>query len=157
MTESSKTKPERSSRLLLAFGVLAALVGAGILGFLVGVSSAHTDREADVARAESFRQSLIRARISASRRAAAKGREAGLEAGRAAAEHAGKARGEDDGRSEAAAQQAAIAAAEAEAAAEVEAQERAENCGAPLFVEGYCPTDAEIEQENQAESEGGIP
>lgn len=52
---------------------------------------------------------------------------------------------------------AEIAQEEAEAAAQAEAEERAENCGAPLFVEGYCPTDEEIEQENLAESVCGSP
>jgi hypothetical protein len=36
--------------------------------------------------------------------------------------------------------------------AALEAAERARNCGAPLFVDGYCPTDEEIAAENQIES-----
>jgi hypothetical protein len=36
--------------------------------------------------------------------------------------------------------------------AEAQAAERAANCGAPLFVSGYCPTDDEIARENSAES-----
>jgi hypothetical protein len=32
------------------------------------------------------------------------------------------------------------------------AGERAKNCGAPLFVNGYCPTDEEIEREGDAEA-----
>jgi hypothetical protein len=50
------------------------------------------------------------------------------------------------------AQEQAEAAAAAQVAAEAEAAERAANCGAPLFVEGYCPTDEEIARENAAES-----
>jgi type II secretory pathway pseudopilin PulG len=47
----------------------------------------------------------------------------------------------------------AVAAAEAQRQAGIQAQatERAENCGAPLFVNGYCPTDEQIATENQAE------
>ena len=45
-------------------------------------------------------------------------------------------------------------AAEASRQSEIQAQaaERADNCGAPLFVTGYCPTDEEIAYESQAES-----
>jgi hypothetical protein len=63
--------------------------------------------------------------------------------------------GKVSGTAEVEAQLAAAAEAEAEAdrlAALEEARERAANCGAPLFVDDYCPTDAEVALEAQAES-----
>lgn len=76
----------------------------------------------------------------------------GLERGKSQAKHAGTRRGGGAGEAEVEAELAVIAQEEAEAAAQAEAEERAANCGAPLFVEGYCPTDEEIEQESLAES-----
>jgi hypothetical protein len=52
-------------------------------------------------------------------------------------------------------QQAAIAEAaelERQRAIEAEQAERARNCGAPLFADGACPTDEEIEREQNLES-----
>ena len=56
----------------------------------------------------------------------------------------GDGRGRAAGAGAAEHQQAAIAEAEAaerQRLEEAEAAERAANCGAPLFVDGYCPTD----------------
>jgi len=52
------------------------------------------------------------------------------------------------------AEAAAAAAAEAaqQAAIQARAQERAANCGAPLFVDGYCPSDEEVAAGGQSES-----
>jgi hypothetical protein len=79
----------------------------------------------------------------------------GLADGRAKGRLAGAEIGAKDGGSDAQAQLAAIQQQQVEAeqaAAAAEAAERQANCGAPLFVEGYCPTDEEIAQESQTSS-----
>jgi len=78
-----------------------------------------------------------------------------MKQGKRAGVAAGERRGNAVGGSDAEAELAAAAEAEAEAAeaaALAETQERAANCGAPLFVDDYCPTDEEIARENSAES-----
>jgi hypothetical protein len=136
---------------LVGLAIFSALAISGAIGFLVAFAFASSDSEARQAKAASFRLARKQAQASAFRRAAVRGRQAGIKVGRQSAKWEAGTQGRQNGEAEAEAQLAAIAAAEAEA------QERAENCGAPLFVEGYCPTDAEIEQEDQAESEGGLP
>jgi len=52
-------------------------------------------------------------------------------------------------------QQAAIAQAEElerQRAVEAEQAERAENCGAPLFVDGSCPTDERLSVEGRVDA-----
>ncbi|HEU4739588.1 MAG TPA: hypothetical protein VFS54_10980 [Solirubrobacterales bacterium] len=134
-----------------------AVVAATAIGFALGSSAAPNQQEADDARAESFRAAFSSSKASAFRQARRRGTVKGLKQGRARAKQVGLRRGDDAGAKEAGVVLAEIAQEEAEAAAQAEAEERAENCGAPLFVEGYCPTDEEIEQENLAESVCGSP
>jgi hypothetical protein len=134
-----------------------AFVAAGAIGFALGSSAAPDQQEADDARVESFRAAFTSSKAAAFGQARRRGVTKGLKQGRARAERVGLRRGDDAGAKEAGVVLAEIAQEEAEAAAQAEAEERAENCGAPLFVEGYCPTDEEIEQENLAESVCGSP
>ncbi len=140
----------------IAAAGLAFLAFAAI-GLALGSSAAPDGREADDARAESFGTAFASSKAAAFRQASHRGTVRGLKQGRARAERVGLRRGDDAGTKEAGVVLAEIAQEEAEAAAQAEAEERAENCGAPLFVEGYCPTDEEIEQENLAESVCGSP
>lgn len=140
------------SRIFLIVAAALALIAAGAIGFSSGASSAPDQRDADQARMEGFRAAFIVARTEAFGEARQTGAAKGLARGRMKAERAGERQGEDKGAADVEAELELIAREEAEAAAQAEAEERAENCGAPLFVEGYCPTDEEIEQENRAES-----
>jgi hypothetical protein len=117
-------------------------------GYLIGSSSAPSVEDAGKQRASAFVSARKDAMDVAYRRSAAQGRHSGIRAGRRSARRSGEAKGGNAGEGGANAELAAIADSEAQA----EAEERAENCGAPLFVDGYCPTDAEIEQEGLAES-----
>lgn len=140
------------SRGFLAVVTALVLIGAGAIGFGLGGSSAPDQRDADEARMEAFRAAFSASRTAAFGQARQRGTAKGLARGRSKATRAGKQRGDDKGAAAVEAELERIAQEEAEAAAQAEAEERAENCGAPLFVEGYCPTDEEIEQENRAES-----
>jgi hypothetical protein len=131
----------------IASATALSLAGAGIIGFMVGSSGAPTQRDAAEAHKEGFRSAFTESRTTAFGQARRSGALKGRERGRSQAKRAGAQGGED-----AKAQLAKIAQEEAEAAARAEAEERAANCGAPLFVEGYCPTDEEIERESLAES-----
>lgn len=132
--------------------IVLALVAVGAIGFGLGASAAPDRSDADEARLESFQAAFTSSQAKAFGQARQKGMAKGLARGRLKAEQAGERRGEDGGAADVEAELEQIAQEEAEAAAQAEAEERAENCGAPLFVEGYCPTDEEIEQENRAES-----
>lgn len=137
-------------------GITAAavvvLVGAGALGFSLGSAGTADERDAKEAQADAFSSAFADARTAAFETARRTGTAKGLARGRARAQRAGEKRGTEAGSAKAEAELERIAQEEVEAAAQAEAEERAENCGAPLFVEGYCPTDEEIEQENLAES-----
>lgn len=128
------------------------LIAAGAIGFVLGASSAPDQRAAGEARMESFRAAFTASRAEAFGKARQTGTAKGLTQGRLKAKRAAERQGDDKGAADAEAELERIAQEEAEAAAQAEAEERAANCGAPLFVEGYCPTDEEIEQENRAES-----
>ena len=135
--------------------VVVAVFGVG--GYLVGASGSSSTSEAENVEQKEFRHArafAFAAARSRSRRVSfSVGVKRGKRMGQDEGTHAGAAAGNHDAHAEL----AAIEAAEAEAAAEAEEAEeaRAEGCHVPLFVDGYCPTPAEIEQENQAEAEGG--
>ncbi|MDQ2630219.1 MAG: hypothetical protein M3Y75_04470 [Actinomycetota bacterium] len=128
------------------------LLAAAAIGFGLGASGAPDQQAADKARLEGFRAAFTASRTAAFGQAQRTGMAKGFSRGKLRAERAGKRRGEGTGAADAEAELERITQEEAEAAAQAEAEERTENCGAPLFVEGYCPTDEEIEQENRAES-----
>jgi len=126
------------------FGIIIGLVAAlacAAGGYAIGAASAPTTDDAAAATTEAHDDAFSESRSSAHDEALDRGHQAGEEAGRQAGEAAGKQAGQGAGAS----------SADAELAA-AEAAERAANCGAPLFVTGYCPTDEEIAAENQAES-----
>ena len=138
--------------LLIVLGFLLVLALAATTGFAIGSSSAAGRDEAAAMRKQSYRAAFRDSRSDAMAKARRAGVASGLARGAARAMSAGAQRGTRIGSAEAEGELERIATQEAEAAAQAEAEERAANCGAPLFVEGYCPTDEEIEQENLAES-----
>lgn len=140
------------SRGFLLVATALVLLGAGVIGFGLGSSGAPDQRDADEARMEGFQAAFAASRAEAFDQARQRGTVKGLKRGQLNAVRAGERRGDDQGAAAVEAEIERIAQEEAEAAAQAEAEERAENCGAPLFVEGYCPTDEEIEQESRAES-----
>jgi hypothetical protein len=142
----------RALKVLLATSLVVVATGAG---YFVGVTGAPDKDDAAQARSAAEdtarRGAYARAFGSARRR----GEEEGSTAGRRHGQAAGRRSGEGAGAAAAQAELASAAEAEAQAAREAavaEAQERAANCGSPLFLPGYCPTDAEVAQENQAEA-----
>jgi hypothetical protein len=139
-------------RAAIAVTAAAALGLVCGVGFLFGSSAAPTETEANIERRKSFTEARRQAAAAAFKKARDKGLATGRRAGRREAVTAAAKKGETAGTQDAKAKLAAIAQEEAEDAARAEAEERAENCGAPLFTPGYCPTDEEIEQENLAES-----
>jgi hypothetical protein len=134
---------KRTTVVVMVASVLAVLLGVG--GYALGAATAATEDEAASVRNDAQAEAFEEARSSAKDEALARGLRAGQEAGDRAGELAGSDAGQGAGSSSANAEVAAAAAA-------AEAAERAQNCGAPLFVTGYCPTDEEIAQENQAEA-----
>jgi hypothetical protein len=146
-------EPSSARRITALTAGAAVIVGlAAGLGFVLGSDAAPTDEQARAERRQGFAAALEDAKSEALQRSRPRGLIAGRKVGQAEARRVAKRRGSSDGSSEAEAKLAAIAQEEAEAAARAEAEERAENCGAPLFTPGYCPTDEEIEQEGLAES-----
>lgn len=137
----------------VAVGLLAAILA--VAGYAIGAARAPTDVEAALERAQAERRAFVQAQQQASQKAKPIGYKAGRQAGERRGRRVGQARGER-ARQKAAAQQkeqqAQAAEAERQQRIEQRVQERAENCNAPLFADGYCPTDEEIERESQAES-----
>jgi hypothetical protein len=138
----------------LAISVLV-VAAAAVGGYALGAADAPTMEESEQAELQAFTEARRGAFETAFERLRQRGHTSGLEEGQSQGQAAGARRGTGAGEAAAQAELTEIAAAEAEAerqAALAEAQERIENCGAPLFVDGYCPTDEEIELESQAES-----
>ncbi len=151
--------PTRRKPLLVVLLVAVLAAGTGVGGYAIGASGGE---DLDAARERGARAGEREGRERGERRGIAVGREAGEKAAyRTAYRKASKRRYKTElaaaerraavaAREAAAAQQAA--AARQAAAQRAEAEERAENCNAPLFVPGYCPTDEEIETEQSAEA-----
>jgi hypothetical protein len=140
---------------LLGLVAIALVAAASTAGYLLGHSRTPDRSDAASARKLAFSTRAHRAEASTRRVARSKGIQAGLAEGRTSGKTAGERHGAGEGEAQAQAELAAQAEAAAEAerqAALEEVQERSANCGAPLFTNGYCPTDAEVEQENQAEA-----
>ncbi len=138
-------------RWIAASGVvLLGLAAAG--GFLLGQDDAPTKTDAAMDRKQSFGSAMKTSFAVAFPEAKSQGAKAGLKKGRKSGEKDGGAVGSEKGAENAQDELDLIAAEQARLAAEAEAAERAANCGASLFVEGYCPTDAEIQQESDAET-----
>lgn len=142
-------------RTLTLLVVLAVVAGISVGGYLVGHSRAPTGADAGGAKANTrvaAHELAYRKAFDTSRGVAY---ETGVKEGRDRGRRLGRKLGTRDGESEVARRTAALAEDAANsrlATIRNRANERAKNCGAPLFVDGYCPTDAEIEQENNAES-----
>jgi hypothetical protein len=133
------------SRAFLIPAVVIIAVACGLGSFELGRENAPTATDASIKQASARQEAFDKAFSSAHQIARHDGEKAGRAAGTRAGHLAGERMGRSDGSSEAGAELAAAQAA-------AEAAERARNCGAPLFVEGYCPTDEEIAQENRAEA-----
>jgi hypothetical protein len=129
------------NRKLGIIAVPFAAIACAASGYAIGTATAPTADDAAAATSKAHEEALVESRSGAHDEALDRGLRAGAEAGR----QAGKAAGREEGTG------AGSSSADAELAA-AEAAERAANCGAPLFVTGYCPSDEEIAAENQAES-----
>ncbi len=146
----------RHSLWLGAVLVLAAASVSG--GYWLGADVAPSEVDASRVSAQAAKiseeQAFRSARATAYDRGLEKGRESGRRKGIEAGTRDGQAEAERILAEAAAARQAEEAArAEREAAAN-RARQRARptGCSVPLFVDGYCPTPEELEQENDAES-----
>jgi hypothetical protein len=153
------------NRGLLLSIVAVALLAAGTIGYLIGANAAPDDAEARLAQSVAYARALPSAERSAFLQARRAGFRAGIDAGVRRGERLGALRGGSAGQDAAEAEEKrlaeereAIEIAEREAAEQAAAEAEAETryCNVPLFIDGYCPTQAEIEQENQAEGEAGI-
>jgi len=149
-------RPAVSTRRLIgAVVAMAFAVGAALGGYAAGHSTAPTREDAHRASVSAEQRAFVaayrRADEAAHRRGLAAGRRKGELRGRRLGQRRGLAAGTAEGE-ERRAEAAAAAEAERQAAIAAQIQERAENCGAPLFVDGYCPTDEEVALEGQAES-----
>jgi hypothetical protein len=139
-------------------GVLLGVVvaaGAAVGGYVTGRADSPTREEAErsgaIAEQRAFSSAYARAEARGKARGLVVGRNQGEKRGRRVGRRRGFAAGKKRAE-QARAEAAAAVEAERQAAIEAQAAERAENCGAPLFVEGYCPTDEQIAAENQAET-----
>jgi hypothetical protein len=153
-----------SRGLAIAVAVVLA-VAAGAVGYLAGKDGAPDDAEARLAHNLAYARAMPVAERSAYLAARRHGFKVGLAKGLRGGATLGARRGGSAGDEAAkveerrlAEEQEAIEAAEREAAEQAAAEAEAETryCNVPLFIDGYCPTQAEIEQENQAEGEAGI-
>ena len=131
------------------------VAGAGATGYLIGTgaSSDVNDVRQEVAAAKAV--ATRSSERTGERRGRRKGFASGTAAGRRDGEQAGARRGASAAQHELASQEkdrADAAEAQQQQAEEAEKAQRAKNCDEPLFVEGYCPTDEEVEQEGKAES-----
>lgn len=127
------------------------LVAAGV-GFLAGSSKAPTDDDAVQERNEAFKTGFRTSFAVSFRDANERGTKAGLKRGSRQGNDDGTANGSSIGATKAQDELDLIAAQQARLAAEAEAAERAANCGHVLFVDGACPTDAEVQYEEDAET-----
>lgn len=153
------------SRGLTLGMIFVLLIAAGAIGYLLGKDGAPDGAEARLAQTLAYNRSLPAAERSAFLAARRSGFAAGLKMGGRRGSALGARRGGRAGETAAKAEERrlteereAIEAAEREAAEQAAAEAEAEvrYCHVPLFIDGYCPTQAEIEQENQAEGEAGI-
>lgn len=153
-------------------GVLAAVV-VGALLYTIGAGNAPDKADALTYRQAGYRQAYPAAKATAYRSSRAtalvKGEHLGRVHGRTLGRRAGAAAGTKKRKAVERARArrrelAAAARAEQADAAQRAAEEKAANetgsfggCNVPLFVDGYCPSDAEIQQESEAESNAGFP
>ena len=137
----------------MRLALLAALLllSACAVGLLLGRARTVEEGVAAKARQTAERDARGRAARTAREEALLRGRDAGLARGRREGRRRGVVRGKAQGEADARAQAAQSASAGQGGEAQTEG-ERARNCGAPLFTEGACPTDEEIEAESSAES-----
>jgi len=142
-----------AKRLLVAMATVVMLIGLGVAGYALGqANTASKDEARQVQRRAfniAFSASEDRGRRIGVARGSAKGQREGRAAGRRAGRRRGLAAGQtagDQGR------QQQTDAAEQQQQIDANAKERNRNCNAPLFADGSCPTDEEVQQENDAES-----
>lgn len=141
-----------SRRALVSGLAVLLLVGGATAGFLLGKSDAPTTAEANDSRQEAYRLDFKASYSEAFATANEKGSLAGVKRGMSRGGKAGNKAGDATGAEAAQTELDLIAAEQARLAAEAEAAERAANCGHVLFVDGACPSDAEVQYEEDAES-----
>ena len=138
----------------MRLALLAALLllSACAVGLLLGRARTVEEGVAAKARQTAERDARGRAARTAREEALLRGRDAGLARGRREGRRRGVVRGKAQREADARAQAAQSASAAEDGETQTEGGERARNCGAPLFAEGACPSDEEIEAESSAES-----
>lgn len=141
------------TRFRVAAVLAAVVVGvAAAGGYLLGSSDAPTVGDATRELNRSYAQAMRSAYAPAFQSARVRGDKAGREKGGKIGSDEGSAAGSTTGGERAQAELDLIAAEQARLAAEAEAAERQANCGHPLFIDGACPTDAEVQYEEDAET-----
>lgn len=141
-----------SRRWVIAVLASVLMLTGAAAGYMLGQANAPSVADADqhrrdaygIAYKNSFREKLPKAER--------RGIAAGLKRGRKSGTRDGRASGSNRGVAAAQKQLDLIVAEQARLAAEAEAAERSANCGHVLFVEGACPTDEEVQREEDAES-----
>lgn len=147
--------PHSLSWLGAAFVLAAASVSSG---YWIGADAAPSELDASRVSAQAAKVAEEQAFRSAHAAAYDRGFEAGRESGRREGTEAGARDGQAEAErvlAEAAAAREAEEAARAEreaAASRARQRARPTGCSVPLFVDGYCPTPEELQQENDAES-----
>ena len=143
-------------RAALAIAMTLALLAAvGGAAYAVGDEQAVTAEQAQNARVSAGKSAGARANAHALRSSRRRGVSEGLRQGQRRGQRSGRRAGRERGAAEADRRAAAAATQhqqDRQDAINARQQERARNCNAPLFVEGYCPTDAEVQAENETES-----
>ena len=138
---------------LVAVGLAAAVLAAGgAVGFTVGKSKAPTTTDASRDKGEAYGLAFKNAFETSFSKSLKAGSKLGTKRGQKSGDVDGKKFGSARGGSAAQNELDLIAAEQARLAAEAEAAERAANCGHVLFVDGACPSDAEVQYEEDAES-----
>ena len=132
--------------------ILTLALLAGSVGYINGSRTAPNLADAQKAFDKAYKSAFEKNRQSALETSMKAAFKAGANNGENEGQKNGGKFGYAEGRKAAEQEVARIAAEQAAAQAAAEEAERRANCGAPLFVNGYCPTDAELQYEMDAET-----
>jgi hypothetical protein len=135
-------------RTLVAFSVLLLTMLTGAVGHNIGLRNAPDAADAERAYKNAYTKSFDQSRAKARKSAIAEGLKEGAREGKIEGSKNGGKSGYAEGRKDADIELARIRAEQAAA----EAAERQANCGAPYFLDDYCPTDEELQYEIDAET-----
>ena len=134
---------------------MVALAGLGVAGYALGQANTASKAEASEAQRRAFNIAFSAGEDQGRRIGVARGVAKGKREGRTAGRRAGARRGLAAGQTAAGQrrqQQAEAVEQQRQQQIDSNRKERESNCNAPLFADGYCPTDEEVEQESDAES-----